>query len=107
MINTDKRTNHVRVRCAENRYVEAFDFLAKKDNLQEADILGQCEAHTCGEYQIFDVPEGHNIVGVFGLMSSTKFGTEQEPVKKFDTIRGLGFITMNLNAHCKWLGLVN
>lgn len=71
--------------------------MAKKDDIQAADILAKVKACSCGEPTIWDVPEGHNIVGLFGLVASNKYVQDGVDQYDFDTIRGLGFLTLKLD----------
>lgn len=96
MVDQSKPIKHVRLMTAENKYVEKLEFLAKKDDIQDSDILAKLKACGCGEPVIWDVPEGHRLVGLYGLVASNKYVAEGVEQYDFDTIRGLGFLSLKL-----------
>ena len=58
---------------AENKYIESLEFLAKKENIKPEDTLAKMKACSYGDEFIYDVTEGHNIVGLYGLVASNKY----------------------------------
>lgn len=81
----------VALNIAENKYIEYLKFFDKHDN--EIGKMAPCKC--APQDQEFVVPEGHSIVGLYGLSSSNKYVQNNEP-RHFDSFRGLGFITMDL-----------
>lgn len=76
LVKQDQPIRHIRMNMAENKYIESLEFLAKKENIQPEDILAKMKACRCGDEFIYDVPEGHNIVGLYGLVASNKYVQE-------------------------------
>ena len=54
------------------------------------------KACNCGDDEVFDVPEGHLVMGIFGLTKTDKNTYDYKPIRDLDNIRGLGFITMQI-----------
>ena len=99
-VKTDKRINFAKLRVCDNRIVERIQFLNKKEEGKDADpsdILAKIQPCSCGDDEWFEVPAEHQIVGIFGLISTNQY-LDPNQKKEFDNIRGLGFITMNIDA---------
>jgi hypothetical protein len=102
VVDTNKTSKHIRLRVAEDKFVEQLEFVTKKPHTEADRVMhAYCCKKGTGADQYFDIPEGHRIVGVYGLTKTNKYvNTEYWPdgIRKWDTIRGIGFVTMNLNA---------
>jgi hypothetical protein len=78
---------------ADNKFIENFSFhTIKEEDFKPENILGKFNACFCGQDDWVEIEADQHIVGLFGITSNA--------AKKpgFDFIRGLGFITMNINA---------
>jgi hypothetical protein len=55
-INRPTQVKHVRIRVCEDKFVERFELLAKREDVQQSDVL--CKAHACyhGENFVWDLP---------------------------------------------------
>lgn len=97
-----KQPKYVRLQIGENKFLEQMEFKSAKDKNAESSILkAYCCKKDTNEDEWFEVPAGHNLVGLFGFTSTNKYVDEAhwpDGVRQWDTIRGFGFITMNLNA---------
>jgi len=98
------RINHVRLLISENKWFERVDFTTKRNDaegfVEATDTLAtmkQCRCETV-EPVYYDIPEGHSIVGVYGLSSTNKYITPDMTERKWSEFRGIGFITMDINA---------
>ena len=83
------------------KFVVKFQFLNVKSEGKEAEkaeIIGQVGHYNEGDDKFHSIPAKHKIVGVFGITASNKYPPPGEKVQYYDHIRGLGFITMDLNA---------
>lgn len=83
------------------KFVVKFQFLNNKcadKEAEKAEIIGQVGHYNEGEDRFYEIPAKHKIVGVFGITASNKYPPPGEKVQYYDHIRGLGFITMDLNA---------
>lgn len=98
----DQAVKSVRVRVAEDKYVERVQFLntsvdATQDvRLHDDRLLAEIKACNCGEDQVWDVPKDYSIVGIFGLTRSTKHAYDFKPMRDLNQIQGLGFIAMRI-----------
>ena len=57
-------------------------------------VLCHVEPCRCGEGQVWKVPEGYRIVGLYGLTATDKYCWDDDKVRELDNIRALGFIAM-------------
>ena len=90
-INQSKKVNFVKVRVCDNKIVENMFFLTDKVADPKPDhILGKVEPCRCGEDEWLELNADQHIVGLYGITSNED--------RSFDNIRGIGFITMNINA---------
>lgn len=92
----------IRVRVAEEKFVEKLQFLNKtataEEEIKKNDerVIAQLKPCECGDDVLFNVPEGYTVVGFFGLTSTDKFSWKPNKPRQLDHVRGLGFITMKL-----------
>ena len=92
LISQDARIHKVAMNIAENKYIEYLKIYDANNNM-----IGKMDPCKCApEDKEFIVPAGHSIVGLYGLTSSNKYVMDNIP-RHFDSIRGLGFITMDLS----------
>ena len=92
-IKQGEKINFVKVNVADNKFIENFSFhTIKEEDPQPENILGNFEPCRCGQDDWEEIEANQHIVGLFGITSNAtnKSG--------FDFIRGLGFITMNINV---------
>lgn len=74
VVDTNKTTRHIRLRVAEDKFVEQLEFVTKKQHTEADRVMhAYCCKKGTGADQYFDVPEGHRIVGVYGLTKTNKY----------------------------------
>ena len=97
----------VRVRVAQDKYVERLMFLDRVIPAEDKDIkrshesvIGVVEPCRCGEDVNFeiDVKNGYRIVGLYGLTATDKWAWVGEKIRSLNNIRSLGFITMKIDV---------
>ena len=114
----DQTAKHIRLQIAENKFVEQLEFLNRKDGVYAAQpgevnparrhpvehsvmFAKCCRGNDDSQQEYIDIPEGHSIIGMFGFTKTNKYvNTELWPtgIRDWDTIRGIGFVTMKLDA---------
>lgn len=93
----------IKLKVFEKKICEKFQLLYEKIEGKDADkkdILGKADPCNCGteEFYMIDQPARNKIVGIFGIMATDSYCLAEAPIRHFDNIRGLGFITMNITA---------
>ena len=95
----NKKINFVKVNVADDKFIENFSFhTEKEEDPQPENILGKFEPCRCGQDDWEEIEADQHIVGLFGIIKRLPRPNTDEEVQYYSHIRGLGFITMNINA---------
>lgn len=97
-----EKASHINLWVSENKFCERIDFSTKRANADDYgakhDIVASMKPGRCENTEIktYEIPDGHSIVGVFGLVGTNKYVTADMERRDWNDIRGIGFITMQI-----------